>query len=509
MSVAKLIMFIVYFVFVTGIGVYFFVKSKDKNGKDYFLGGKKMNGFVAALSAGASDMSAWVLMGLPGAICLWGLGQVWISIGLLVGTVLSWVFVAPRLRRFAIKSGDAITIPEYLSNRFNSKSPVLKVACAVVFLVGYCLYAASSIAACGTVIVAIIPDANQVLVEIIAAAVIVGYTFLGGFNAVCWTDFFQGLLMLLALMAVPLIAFALLKSDGAVAAPAATDANYYNFLSSGKFDWKSVSDILTGFGWGLGYFGMPHILVRYMSVKSEKDMRRSQITGSIWTALILLFATFVGLIAHEYIGGNVDSGNKNRTFIMIVDNIFSNGGLAIIGGLLLSAIIAASMSTADSQLLLSSSAFAVDIYKTSKKNANEKEVLWVGRIAVIVILVVAVLIALFVSDDIMSLVSSAWALFGAAFGPVILLSLFWKRFNYKGAVAGIIAGFVTAVLWMVLCNLPYYGFGKVLFDTNLYEIVPGFIVGLIVAVVVALTTENPDQATQKIFDDAVAMKNEK
>ncbi|MDY6367122.1 MAG: sodium/proline symporter, partial [Clostridia bacterium] len=370
----------------------------------------------------------------------------------------------------------------------------------------YALYAASSIAACGTVIVAVIPGANKTLVEIIAAAVIVVYTFLGGFNAVCWTDFFQGMLMLLALMIVPIVAYIILQTSGPIGNPAADVPNYYNFLSSGKFDWASVSDILTGFGWGLGYFGMPHILVRYMSIRSEKEMKKSQITGSLWTALILLLATFVGLIAREFLGDIVTSDNKSSVFIMIVDNIFSTGALAVIGGLLLSAIVAASMSTADSQLLLSSSAFASDIYKTTiKKDASEKEVLWVGRIAVIVILVIAVLIALFVSSDIMSLVSAAWSIFGAAFGPAILLSLFWKRFNFKGAAAGIISGFVVSVLWMVLFNFPYYGFEKVIAATNLYEIVPGFIVGLITAVIVTLCTKKPDAETEKIFDDAVKM----
>ena len=453
-------------------------------------------------------MSAWVLMGLPGAICFYGLGQVWISIGLLIGTVLSWIFVAPRLRRFAIRANDSITIPEYLSNRFNTKSPVLKVTCAIIFLIGYCLYAASSIAACGDVITAIIPQADKTLVEIIAAAVIVIYTFLGGFNAVCWTDFFQGLLMLIALMAVPIITYIILGTSGAVAAPVAENPNYYNLLSSGKFDWASISEILSGIGWGFGYFGMPHILIRFMSIKSEKDMRRSQITGSIWTALILLFATFVGLIAHEYIGGNINDGNSSSVFIILVDKIFSTGGLAIIGGILLSAIIAASMSTADSQLLLSSSAFAQDIYKTTiKKKASDKEVLWVGRIAVIVILVIAVLIALFVSSDIMDLVSSAWALFGAAFGPVILLSLFWKRFNYKGAVAGIISGFLGVIMWWILFK-GIYTLKPVIVNTKLYELFPAFFIGLITAVVVTLCTKKPDEETQKIFDDASAMKND-
>ena len=508
MNVYKLIMFIVYFAFVTGIGVYFFLKSKDKSGKDYFLGGRKMNGLVAALSAGASDMSAWVLMGLPGAIFIAGLGQLWISIGLLIGTVLSWIFVAPRLRKFAIRSNDAITIPEYLSNRFNSKNSVLRFTCAVIFLIGYCLYAASSIAACGTVIVAIIPEADKLLVEIIAAVVIVGYTFLGGFNAVCWTDFFQGMLMLLALMAVPIITFFILSASGPIA-PVETSASYYNLLSSGSFDWASVSDILSGIGWGLGYFGMPHILVRFMSIRSSREMKKSQIIGSVWTGIILLMATLVALVAHEYLGNSVSPEEKSSVFIILVDTIFSNGGLAIIGGILLSAIIAASMSTADSQLLLSSSAFAADIYKSSiKKNASDKEVLWIGRIAVVVILILAMLIALFVSSDIMSLVSAAWSIFGAAFGPVILLSLYWKRFNYKGAVAGIIAGAAASILWLVLCNMPYYGFDKVLLATNLYEIIPGFIIGLITAVCVTLLTKAPDKETEVLFDEAVALKDE-
>ena len=497
--------FLLYFVLVIGVGIYFFVKNKSVSEKDYFLGGRNMNGLVSAFSAGASDMSAWVLMGLPGAIYLSGLGQVWISIGLLIGTVLSWIFVAPRLRRFAIKADDAITIPQFLSNRFKSKSPVLKVACAVIFVIGYCFYSASSVYACGILFNTLIPDISKEVAMVIATCIILVYTLLGGFNAVCWTDFFQGMLMLAALMIVPIIALFVLKSSGAIA-PVVTKENYYNLMSSGAFDWESIANILTGLGWGLGYFGMPHILIRFMAVKSEKEMKKSQIIGSCWTALILLMATIVGLVGHEYLGNSME-GQKNLVFVETVRKIFDVGALALIGGLLISAIVAASMSTADSQLLASSSAFASDFYKTTiKKDASDKKMLMVGRIAVAVISVVALAIALAVQKfdlgGIMELVSAAWSVFGAAFGPVILLSLYWKRLNYKGACAGIISGFAVSVLWMILFNLDYYGFSAVIVYTGLYEIVPGFIAGLIVAVSVSLFTEEPDNEVKQLFESA-------
>ncbi|MBE7087252.1 MAG: sodium:proline symporter, partial [Clostridiales bacterium] len=253
MKYFELISFIFYFLVVLGVGVYFFIKSKAKSEKDYFLGGRNMGGLVSALSAGASDMSAWVLMGLPGAIAFAGLGEVWISIGLLIGTISAWIFIAPKLRRYAILADDAITIPQFLSNRFKTKSPVLRVTCAVIFVIAYCIYAASSIEACGRLFSLIIPGVDKPLAMIISAIVIVSYTLLGGFNAVCWTDFFQGMLMLVALMVVPICALFILNSTGTVGGVAVTTPeNYYNLLSSGKFDWDSIAGILTGLGWGLG-----------------------------------------------------------------------------------------------------------------------------------------------------------------------------------------------------------------------------------------------------------------
>lgn len=489
--------FVLYLCLVVGIGIYFFVKGKSgsEGEKGYFLGGRQMKGMVAALSAGASDMSAWVLMGLPGSIYLYGMGQVWISVGLLLGTICAWVFVAPRLRRFSIRANDAITIPQYLTNRFLSDSKALQIICAVIFMVAYCVYAASSIVACGSLF-------NQVFgmdksVAMIGATVIILlYTFLGGFNAVCWTDFFQGLLMLMALMAVPIVAAIFMGNAGfAPLAAVETSENYYNLLSSGKFDWKSMADILSGFGWGLGYMGMPHILIRYMSIKSEAEMKKSRVIGSIWTTIILGMATVVGLVGHEFLGTALPEGEQSLVFITMVRTIFSGNGLLLfIAGILLSAILAASMSTADSQLLASSSAFSSDVYKPIfRKDASDKEMLWAGRIVVAIIAVVAFFIASSpYCGGIMALVECAWGAFGAAFGPTIVLSLFWKRFTYKGAIAGIVSGFLVDALWYAFLSTP----------TGLYEIVPGFIVSLIVAVIVTLCDKEPSKEVQDLFEES-------
>ncbi len=507
MNIFELIAFILYFVAVLSIGIYFFVKSKNESEKDYFLGGRDMNGLVAALSAGASDMSAWCLMGLPGAIYMYGLGQIWISVGLIIGTVLAWFFIAPRLRVYAIHADDSITIPQFLTNRFRTKNAILRIVCAVVFVIAYCIYMASSVSACGTLFSTLTGGViDKTAGMIIAAVIIVAYTMLGGFRAVCWTDFLQGMLMLAAVLILPIIALIFINTGNfaeGFTAWTETNENYYNLLSSGAFDWKSISDILTGLAWGLGYFGMPHILVRYMSIKNKKEMRKSQIVGSIWTFIILVMASVLGLVAHEYLGAS-SAGNTDLVFVNLVRNIFSWGALALIGGVLISAIVAASMSTADSQLLASSSAFASDIYKAQiRKDADDKEMVWVSRIVVIVIAIVALIIALF-GSTIMALVSAAWSIFGAAFGPAIIFSLYWKRFNYKGCVAGIVTGFIVSILWMVLFNFEYYGFTSVIYNTNLYEILPGFILGMVAAFVTSLATDAPDEAVVELFEKVSA-----
>ncbi|MDL2287306.1 sodium/proline symporter PutP [Eubacteriales bacterium OttesenSCG-928-G02] len=484
MNVTELVIFIIYLTFMIGIGVFFFLKSKGGGEKDYFLGGRSMGPWVSALSAGASDMSAWVLMGLPASIYAYGIGQTWIAIGLAIGYTLSWIFQAPRLRRYSIAAKDSITIPQYLTNRFLSKSKVLQIICAAIFLVAYTIYAASSIKACGTLFNTVTGlDAKMCMY--VAAIIIVFYTFMGGFSAVCWTDFFQGLLMLGALLLAPLFALFVINSGEGATTISELPEGYWNLFT----DWKEV---LSGLGWGLGYFGMPHIIIRFMSLKSDKDLKKSAKIGISWTVLILIFAVASGLIGHLLLGEIDDS---SVVFITMVRKIFP----AVMSGIILSAILAAAMSTADSQLLASASAFSSDVYKPiiRKGKASDKEMLWVGRIVVAVISLIALLIASNPnSGTIMGLVENAWGVFGAAFGPVILLSLFWRRFNFAGAVAGILTGAITDILWLVMKNIKFLNLD--IFE--LYEIIPGFILGLIVSVIVTLSTKAPDKEVTDIFD---------
>ena len=474
---AELLVFIVYLLFMVGIGVYFFLKSKDGGEKSYFLGGREMGPWVSALSAGASDMSAWVLMGLPASIYAAGLGQTWIAIGLAIGYTVSWLVEAPRLRKYSIAANDSITIPQYLTNRFLSSSKALQVICAVIFLVAYTIYAASSIKACGTLFNTVI-GIDATVAMYIAAVIIICYTFLGGFSAVCWTDFFQGLLMLGALLIAPIFALAIINADGGAVTMGQLPENYWKLFTN----WK---DVASGLGWGLGYFGMPHIIIRFMSLRSDKDLKKSAKIGITWTLLILTFSVASGIIGHLLLGEIEDS---SVVFITMVRKIFP----ALISGLLLSAILAAAMSTADSQLLASASAFASDVYKPviRKDKATDKEMLWAGRIVVLAISVIAVIIAANPnSGTIMGLVENAWGVFGAAFGPAIMLSLFWRRFNFAGAVAGILTGAAVDILWLALLK-----------DFGLYEIIPGFIASLIVAVVVSLATKAPSEEVTAVFD---------
>ena len=483
MKISEIVVFVIYLLFMLGIGFYFFFKSKDGSEKTYFLGGRQMGAWVTALSAGASDMSAWVLMGLPTSIYALGLGQVWIPVGLAIGYTISWIVEAPRLRRFSIVANDSITIPQYLTNRFHAKSKALQVICAVVFLVAYTVYAASSVKACGTLFHTVI-GIKESTAMYIATVIIVGYTFLGGFNAVCWTDFFQGMLILAAMLIAPIAAASVLTlSDTAVVAQ--QSPGFWNAFAS----WK---DIASGLGWGLGYFGMPHIIIRFMSLKSQKDLKKSAKIGISWTVLIVIFAALIGIIGRLAFGFNEEINEGSLVFITMVRKIFPG----VISGILLSAVLAASMSTADSQLLAAASSFSADVYQPviRKNKASDKEMLWSGRIVVLVIAVCALLIASNPSSgSIMSLVSNAWGVFGAAFGPAIMLSLFWKRFNFQGAVAGIVVGAVVDICWLVFLS-----------DLGIYEIIPGFIASMAVSVIVTLCTKKPAKNVEKLFDDAVA-----
>ncbi len=488
MNITELIVFILYLVCMLGVGLFFFTKHKNKGEKSYFLGDRQVSGLVAALSAGASDMSSWVLMGLPGALYLTGMVEIWTAVGLALGQALSWILVSQRLRRFSIAAKDSITIPQYLTNRFLSGNKTLQILCAVIFLLAYAIYAASSIKACGTLFNTVL-GVNATGAMILAAVIIVSYTFLGGFNAVCWTDFFQGMLMLIALIATPIVALAALNAGKGVDAHT-LQAGYWS-LTGGETGWDAANGILSGLAWGLGYFGMPHIIIRYMAIRSEPECKRSAVIGSCWTTLILLFSVLTGLIGFRYFGGGLE--NNELVFIQLVRSLFP----ALISGILLSAILAASMSTADSQLLASASAFASDVYQPvfRKGKASDKEMLQVGRIVVVIITVIALLIALLdKKGSIMSLVSNAWGIFGAAFGPAILLSLYWRRFNFPGAIASIAGGAILDLVWLYAIK-PAVG---------LYELLPAFLFSLILGVVVTLLTKAPSTQVTQLFDKAIS-----
>ncbi len=503
-NVMQLTAFILYFVIILAIGIYFFLKTKDGGDKEYFLGGRSLGPWVTAMSAQASDMSGWLLMGFPGSILAFGMGKVWIGIGLGLGTIANWILVAARLRRFSSASGDAITLPQYLTNRFATKNPVLKVTSAVIFLIAFTIYVASAFNAGAAVFTTVIPGlkGHEALAMAIFAALILCYTFLGGYKAVCWTDFFQGLMMLGALLLVPI-----------VMATGDFDKSYLNAFTDGVSAFgsnpftASAADIISGLGWGLGYFGMPHILVRFMGIKDAKMVKKSAIVACSWVVLTLTAAIFIAILGRTFLLPDgtslaaklLPAGAQQNIFVEIVTALFH----PFISGLLLAAIIAASMSTADSQLLVASSSFTSDLYEPliRKNKASEKETLWVGRIVVAVVAIVAFFIAesgIGKADSwassIMAMVENAWGLFGAAFGPAIILSLFWRRFNYKGALAGIITGAVVDIVWLLTLSAK----------TGIYEIVPGFLIGLAVAVAVTLLTEAPGEDVTAIYDKAVA-----
>ena len=503
----ELLAFLIYFAAMLGIGLFFFLRSKNDGEKEYFLGGRSMGPWVTAMSAQASDMSGWLLMGFPGSILAFGMGQVWIGIGLALGTAANWIFVAKRLRRFSKAAGDAITLPQYLTNRFMSQNPVLKIVCAIIFLISFTVYVSSAFVAGKNVLCAVIPwfAGKEMLAMLMFACIILVYTFLGGYKAVCWTDFFQGLLMLVALLAVPIV-MAGGKFDASFAGAFADGITPFG---TNPFT-ASWQDVVTGLSWGLGYFGMPHIIVRFMAIEKPSMIKKSATVAIVWVVLTLGAAAAMAIIGRTYLMPDgtslanllLPAGAQQNIFITIVKNLFPG----FVSGLLLAAIVAAAMSTADSQLLVASSSFTSDIYKPMirKNKTTDKELLWIGRLVVIVVAIVAFFIAASGlnnanswANSIMSMVENAWGLFGASFGPVVILSLFWRRFNYAGAVAGIIAGAVADIAWLIMFTGTIVT--PVVTDTGVYEILPGFIVGLIAAVVVTLATKAPSDEVDAIF----------
>lgn len=489
--------FAVYLVFMMGIGVYF--SKKSSNVSDYFLGGRQMGSWLTALSAQASDMSSWLLMGLPGAIYISGLGEAWIAIGLGIGTYLNWRIVAKRLRKYSVVAGDAITIPEYLQNRFNANSTALRVVCAIIIFIFFLIYTASSFNAAAKLLNTVFGlDYNVGLT--IGVVVIVIYTFLGGYFAVVWTDFFQGMLMFIALMIVPIVAYSIVSVDlGSIVNNIPENANYMNFIKGNDGTVYSWQYIVSGLGWGLGYFGMPHILIRFMSIKSSDMIKKSRIIATIWVVITLIASVCVGFLGYAYMSKTgmdmfTNTATAETIFMVLVQKLAPG----FIAGILLCAVIAAIMSTSDSQMLVTASAVTNDIYKTVfKKNASEKELLLLSKIAVIIVAAIAYVLAMNPETSVMGLVSYAWAGLGAAFGPVMIMSLFWKRMTMSGAVAGMISGAAVVILWknFLADKLLVAADG-----TTLYELVPAFVISLIFIIVVSLISSAPAKEVIEDFD---------
>ncbi|ULT57900.1 sodium/proline symporter PutP [Neobacillus drentensis] len=461
----------------------YFAYKRTSNLSDYMIGGRGLGAAVTALSAGASDMSGWLLMGLPGAMFTQGLSASWIAIGLTIGAYLNWLYVAPRLRIYTETANNSMTIPAYLENRFGDNSSILRLTSGLVIIVFFTFYVSSGMVSGGVLFESTFNLNYQAGLWIIAA-VVIGYTLFGGFLAVSWTDFVQGIIMVIALVLVPAVTIMQVGGfDSAFGEIKGIDPKLFDI-----FKGTSLIGIISLMAWGLGYFGQPHIIVRFMAISSVKEIKKARKIGMGWMIFSVggaMFTGFIGLAYYSKQGLNLS--DPETIFIKLSGILFH----PLITGFLLAALLAAVMSTISSQLLVTASSLTEDVYKTFfRRSATDKELLLVSRLSVLVVSFVAVLLAFNKNGTILSLVAYAWAGFGAAFGPVILLSLYWKRMNRWGALAGMIGGAVTVIVW---ANVPVLA-------KSLYEIIPGFIVGVAAIWLVSLVTPEPSDQLKKEFD---------
>jgi sodium/proline symporter len=468
-----------YFLMLVGVGVYAMQRSTSNN-SEYLLGGRNVNAGVTALSAGASDMSGWMLMGLPGAAFVAGLDAMWIAVGLIIGAYVNYQVVAPRLRVFTALADDTLTIPEFFAQRFARPHSAIRIIAAVVIILFFTVYTASGLVAGGKLFAAAL-GAHYVWGIIATVSIVVLYTVLGGFLAVSIGDFIQGVIMLLALIAVPLVTF------GEFEPAQMSHLSESVSLNITSLDIIATVSLLT---WGLGYFGQPHIIVRFMAIKSPALLPRARWIGLSWMSIAIFGAVMTGLVGASYFAGtNIEGSTQSladpeTVFIELSQLLFH----PFIAGWLLAAILAAIMSTISSQLLVSSSSLVEDIYKQfSPQPPTSQQLLIASRVCVLIVAVVAVLIALDSESSVLGLVANAWAGFGAAFGPVVILSLWWQRLTYAGALAGIVVGALTVLVWSYV---PVTADGQTL-SVWFYELLPGFIASTIAIIVVSLCSAPP------------------
>lgn len=475
--------FILYLLLMMAIGVYYY--RRTRNMADYILGNRKLGAWVTSMSAEASDMSGWMLMGLPGYAYLAGVSAGWIALGLALGTYANWRYVAARLRKYTEIASDSLTMPDFFQNRFHDPSNLLRLIPAIFILIFFILYTSSGFVAGGKLFETVfgLPYITSMM---LGAFVVIFYTLVGGFLAVCWTDFIQGVMMFFAILLVPLAGMHVIGGiTPTFSALYTISPEYFNPFSKADHSTLSFIELISLLGWGLGYFGQPHILVRFMAVKSSAELKQATHIAMTWVVISLAAAVLVGLVGKVYLTTPLLGSDSETVFLVMTNDLFS----PFTAGLILSAVLAAIMSTASSQLLVAASAFAQDIYRAIlRKNCSEKEIVWVGRLSVIGISAIALWIGLNPESFILDMVAYAWAGFGAAFGPALLASLFWRRATRNGILAGIVVGGLTVLIWKQFAWL------------GLYEMVPGFFLSCLAIWLVSKMDKEPAKEITDMFD---------
>lgn len=505
-----LISMIVYMSSVILIGVWF-AKRANKNSKEYFLGGRSLGPWVTAMSAEASDMSGWLLMGLPGVAYWCGISDAaWTAIGLAVGTYLNWLIVSKRLRRYSERAGEAITLPEFFSNRFHERSKVIMSIAAAFILIFFTVYASSCFVTCGKLFSTLF-DMPYIPMMILGAIFVLLYTMLGGFLAESVSDFMQAIVMIIALAVVVIVGTVSAGGLDAIIANAKSIPGFFDFFGiASPTTVDGVQQIVNGvpqFGeaqpygalsiascmaWGLGYFGMPQVLLRFMAIRSESELSRSRRIATVWVVISLTVAVFIGVVGRTLFPAALTTSSDAESIFILMSGSFLPPLLA---GFVMAGILAATISSSDSYLLIAASALSKNIYQgIFRKNASDKNVMWISRITLLVISIIAMIIAADENSVIFTIVSFAWAGFGAVFGPLMLMSLFWKRINRAGAIAGMLSGGIMVFVWKLLVR-PLGGIW------NIYELLPAFLVSCIFIVVVSLLTAPPSAEIQAEFDE--------
>lgn len=480
--------FILYLVLMMSIGLYY--SRRQKNLSSYILGDRQLGPWLTSMSAEASDMSGWMLMGLPGYAYLHGLSAFWTGIGLIVGTWANWVLVSQRLRNYTEVADNSLTIPDYLSNRFEDKKNGLRLICALFIILFFIIYTSSGFVAAGKLFNTIfgIPYLHALL---LGAFVVVFYTFLGGFSAVALTDFIQGTMMFFTVLYVPVAAtIALGGPMPTLDILSKEGSDFFSFFPDSTGISALLVMIVSSLGWGLGYFGQPHILVKFMAIGDPKELKKSTRIAMTWVLLSLSFAIAIGVVGKAYLSTPLENANAERVFILMAESLSA----PFITGIIWSAILAAIMSTSSSQLLVTSSAVSRDLFQAFlKKDASEKTLIRVSRLSVLLVSAIAVYLGSDPNSYIFSIVSYAWAGFGACFGATVLLSLYWKRMTLKGAYAGVIVGGLTVLIWK---HFEWFG---------LYELVPGFFFSVAAIVIVSLMDKKPSETILKTFEKSMSL----